>query len=128
KGLMPSARTGAPKVVKAAITKGLQMAPFDREESEKIKIQKPDVDYSEQIAKKTRMKKEEGYIALRMRIQNGEISVIGSRKVAGPFLEHSNLVQSGITYEVFLQDSRIAIGSIADFGEQRSFPRPNADP
>lgn len=128
KGLMPSARTGEPKVIKAAITKGLQMAPFDRKESEKIKIRKPDVDYSEQIAKKTRMKKEEGYIVLRMRVQNGEISVIGSRKVAGPFLEHSNLVQSGITYEVFLQDSRIAIGSIADFGEQRSFPRPNADP
>jgi hypothetical protein len=128
KGLMPSATTGKPKVNKAAITKGLQMAPFDKKENEKIKIQKPDVDYPEQMDKKTRKKKEHGYIVLRMRVQDGEISVIGSRKVAGPFLEHSNLVQSGITYEAFLKNSRIAIGSIVDFGEQRSFPRPDADP
>lgn len=128
KGLMPSATKVTPKVNKTAIMKGLQMAPFDRKENEKVKIEKPDVDYPEQIEKKTWKKMEQGYIVLRMRVQNGEISVIGARKVAGPFLEHSNLIQSGVIYEAFLQDRRIAIGSIADFGEQRSFPRPDADP
>lgn len=128
RGFMPAAPKGKLKVNKAAITRGLQMAPFDKAENEKLRIEKPDVDYLEQIQKKTRMKKEPGYIVLRMRVQNGEMSVIGARRVEGPFLEDSNLVQSGLTYEAFLKDRRVALGSIIDFGEQRSFPRPDADP
>ena len=63
-----------------------------------------------------------------MRVQNGEISLIGSRRVDGTLMEHQDLIQNGITYDAFVKDRRIAIGSIPDFGEQRSFARPNADP
>jgi len=128
KGFMPSPPKEKMKINKAAIKKGLQMAPFDQKGPERIKMQTPETGYTQQTEKKTRMQKEPGYIVLRMRVQNGELSVIGSRRVDGAFLEHSNLIQNGITYEAFLKEGRIAIGSIPDFGEQRSFPRPKGDP
>jgi hypothetical protein len=128
KGFMPLPPKEKIKINKAAITKGLQMAPFDPKDSGKIKMQTPETGYSQQIEKKTRMQKEPGYVVLRMRVQNGELTVIGSRSVEGAFLENRSLIQNGITYEAFLTGKRIAIGSIPDFGEQRSFPRPKADP
>jgi len=128
KGYMPSASSEKLKVNKNAILKGLHMAPFNQKENQKVKMQVPKEGYEEQVEKKSRKKNELGYIVLRMRVQNGEISVIGSRKVEGPFLQHENLIQNGLTYEAFLKDSRIAIGSIPDYGEQRSFPRPEGDP
>jgi hypothetical protein len=59
-----------------------------------------------------------------MHVKNGEMTVVGSKKVDGPLVNYDDLVQSGLTYEATLEDARLAIGSVADFGEQRSYPRP----
>jgi hypothetical protein len=64
------------------------------------------------------------YVVLRMRVQNGELSVIGSKKVDSPLVVNENIVQGGLAYEVFVDNARVVIGSIPDFGEQRSFARP----
>jgi len=127
KGYMPSSPAKISKINRIAISKGLEMAPFNEKENKKIKVQMPDQGYHDQAEKKSR-KNEPGYIVFRMRVQDGQISVVGARKIEGPFLENENLIQSGITYEAFLKDRRIAVGSIPDYGEQRSFARPQSDP
>jgi hypothetical protein len=124
KGLMPSPTTEKVKVSQAAIAKGTHMAPFDPREVKKIKLKMPEEGLMEQVEKKGRKKTDAGYVVLRMRVQNGELAVIGSRLVEGPFLESQDLIPSGIAYEVSLKRKRIAIGSLPDVGEQRSFPRP----
>lgn len=128
KGFMPQPSEETPRINKNAISKGLQMAPFNEKENSKIKVLMPEEGFQNQVEKKSRKTSEPGYVVFRMRVQNGEISVVGSKKVEGPFLEPESLEQNGITYEAFLKDRRIAIGSIPDFGEQRSFARPQSDP
>jgi len=66
----------------------------------------------------------DSYIVLRMRVQNGTMTVIGSKRVEGPLLRTETIVPGGLTHESFVGDTRVAIGSIPDFGEQRSYPRP----
>jgi len=64
------------------------------------------------------------YVVLRMRVQNGTMAVIGSKRVEGPLLADEEIVQDGLTYEALLDNNRLSIGSVPDFGEQRSYPRP----
>jgi len=128
KGFMPLKISGKYKGSKKSITEGIEMAPFDRDNLKKIKMDVPEFGYQEQVPKISRKKTDSGYMVLRMRVQNGEISVIGSRRSEGPLLETDYVTQSGITYEAFVNDSRISIGSIPDYGEQRSFARPEGDP
>ncbi len=65
---------------------------------------------------------EEGYVRLRLRVRDGDISVVGAKAVEGPLVEGK--VQGALAYEVLLGDARIAGGSVPDVGEQRSFPDP----
>jgi hypothetical protein len=78
----------------------------------------------EQKARAVRSAVDDSYVVLRMRVQNGEMTVIGSKKVDGPLANYDDIVQSGLTYEATLENARLAIGSVADFGERRSYPRP----
>jgi len=128
RGYMPIIKETAPKANKKAVSEGNEMAPFDPKENKKLNLPVPESGYQEQKEKLIRKKPGTGYVVLRMRVQNGQISVIGSRKVDGEFLEHENLIQNGITYEAFVKDERISIGSVPDYGEQRSFARPEGDP
>ena len=66
----------------------------------------------------------DSYVVLRMHVQNGEMTVVGSKKVDGPLAAYDDLIESGLTYEATLENTRLAIGSVADFGERRSYPRP----
>ncbi|MEO6315151.1 MAG: hypothetical protein ABIU63_18105 [Chitinophagaceae bacterium] len=127
KGYMPVIKETDMKANRAAVTQGLQMAPFDPKENKKTNLPIPESGYQDQAERSSRKKPGTGYVVLRMRVQNGQVTVQGSRHVAGEFLAHENLVQTGITYEAFVKESRIAIGSLPDFGEQRSFARPGAD-
>lgn len=126
KGYMPLPSEKKLKINKTAISKGLQMAPFNKQADEKFTLQVPAQGYNDQVERKKRKMKEPGYVILQMRVQNGKISVINSRKLEGPFIENENIIQNGIVYEALLKDQRIAIGSIPDYGEQRSFARPDS--
>jgi hypothetical protein len=64
---------------------------------------------------------------MRVHVQNGEMSVVDVREVEGPLSMPDNL-PSGFVYEVTLGPKRIAVGSVPDLGEWRSYPSPSGPP
>jgi hypothetical protein len=64
----------------------------------------------------------EGYVRLRLRVTDGEISVVGAKAVEGPLVEPN--LQGALIYEVTVGQKRVAAGGIPDVGERRSFPDP----
>jgi hypothetical protein len=64
----------------------------------------------------------EGYVRLRLRITDGEMSVVGAKAVEGPLVEPK--LQGALAYEVTVGQKRVAAGGIPDVGERRSFPDP----
>jgi hypothetical protein len=69
----------------------------------------------------------EGYVRLRMLVQNGELSVAGAKFVEGPLAPMETL-HPGLAYEVMLGARRVAAGAIPDAGVWRSFPDPLGRP
>lgn len=65
----------------------------------------------------------ESYVRLRLRVEGGQISVVGVREVEGPLVQPEQ-VHAGLTYEASLGKRRLAVGSIPDVGAERSFPDP----
>ncbi len=72
-------------------------------------------------------KAKEGYVRLRVLVQNGELSVAGAKFVEGP-LAAMDALHPGLAYEVTLGSRRVAAGAIADAGVWRSFPDPLGRP
>ena len=69
----------------------------------------------------------EGYVRLRVLVQDGELSVTGAKFVEGPLAPMETL-HPGLAYEVTLGTRRVAAGAIVDAGVQRSFPDPLGRP
>ena len=67
----------------------------------------------------------EGYVRLRVLVQNEELSIVGAKFVAGP-LAPVETFHPGLAYEVMLGSRRVAAGLIPDAGVWRSFPDPLA--
>jgi hypothetical protein len=109
--------TAAPS--KKAVDEGKQMAAFAGIDKKAIQPHS-----GEQKARAVRKVAGEHYLVFRMHVQNGEISVTGAKRVDSTLERHEDLIQGGLTYEATLQESRLNIASIPDFGEQRSFPMP----
>ncbi|HSK17771.1 MAG TPA: hypothetical protein VK912_01425 [Longimicrobiales bacterium] len=65
----------------------------------------------------------EGYLRLRVRLENGSLSIVGAREVEGP-LAFDDSMRGALVYEVRADDRRIGLGSVPDAGEMRSFPSP----
>ena len=66
----------------------------------------------------------EGYVRLRLRVSDGEVSVVGAKAVEGPLVEPK--LQGALAYEATVGEKRVAAGGIPDVGERRSFPDPEA--
>lgn len=64
----------------------------------------------------------QGYVRLRLRVEDGELSVVGAKAVEGPLVESK--LQGSLAYEVTVGKKRVAAGAIPDAGERRSFPDP----
>src|ERR671919_1811826 len=64
----------------------------------------------------------EGYVRLRLRVSDGEMSVVGAKAVEGPLAEPK--LQGALAYEATVGEKRVAAGGIPDVGERRSFPDP----
>jgi hypothetical protein len=69
----------------------------------------------------------EGYVRLRVLVENGELSVAGAKFVEGP-LAPAETLHPGLAYEVTLGARRVAAGGIVDAGQWRSFPDPLGRP
>lgn len=70
---------------------------------------------------------EEGYLRLRVRVENGELSLAGATFVEGPLIQ-STVLHPGLAYEVTLGNRRLAVGEMPDAGVWRSFPDPSGRP
>lgn len=70
---------------------------------------------------------EEQYVRLRMRVADGEITVVGVHVVDGPLLQPDRL-HAGLAYEVNRgQERLLGLGTIPDAGIRRGFPPPDSD-
>ena len=72
-------------------------------------------------------KAKEGYVRLRVLVEDGALSVAGAKFVEGPLAE-TNVLHPGLAYEVTLGSRPIAAGEVADAGVWRSFPDPLGRP
>ncbi|HVE50606.1 MAG TPA: hypothetical protein VNG69_13445 [Casimicrobiaceae bacterium] len=109
-----------------------RMAPFRRAKST-VETRMPKSGYPEQEppkpprrtkpAGRATKRTSEGYVRLRVLVQNGELSVVGAKFVEGPLAPVETL-PPGLVYEVTLGSRRVAAGAIPDAGVWRSFPDP----
>jgi hypothetical protein len=87
----------------------------------------------DQVAKKTTAQRgvaaEEGdaYVRMRVRVEDGEMSVRSMKTVEGPLIAHEDL-HGDLAYEVTVGKKRVASGAIPDVGVNRSFPHPDPVP
>src|SRR4051794_18771367 len=66
----------------------------------------------------------EGYVRLRVRVENGQMSVVDSHRVEGP-LAQTTAFEGAYAYEVTDGDRLLHAGSIPDLGVFRSFAHPD---
>jgi hypothetical protein len=70
---------------------------------------------------------EQAYVRIRVRVENGELSVQDLRHVEGPLIAHEEL-HGNLAYEVTIGGKRISSGAIPDVPTMRSFPHPEPAP
>jgi hypothetical protein len=69
----------------------------------------------------------EGYIRLHMHVTNGQMSLVGAQLVPGPLLQPQTLHHDH-AYEVTVGSNQIAVESLPDLTERRSYPNPHGTP
>jgi hypothetical protein len=62
----------------------------------------------------------EGYVRIEFHVEDGRLSVVGAKEVAGPLAIPSAVIR-GHVYEVLIGDQQIALGSLPDVGLRRAF-------
>jgi hypothetical protein len=62
----------------------------------------------------------EGYVRVEFHVENGRLSVVSAKEVAGPLTMPSAVIR-GHAYEVLIGDQQIALGSLPDVGVRRAF-------
>jgi hypothetical protein len=65
-----------------------------------------------------------GYLRLQLRVDDGEVSVIGASRVAGP-LRMPGPLQGGLAYEVTIGPRQLGAGDVPDPGVRRGFVPPD---
>ena len=70
---------------------------------------------------------EEGYLRIRVRVEDDELQVKDIRAVEGPLLANEEL-HGDLAYEVTLGGRRVSSGAVPDVGVMRSFPHPDPAP
>jgi hypothetical protein len=113
-----------------------RMAPFPHRKSP-AETRMPKGGYPEQeppkpprqtkLAGRAAKQAKDGYVRLRVLVQNRELSVAGAKFVEGPLAPMETL-HPGLAYEVMLGSRRVAAGAIVDAGVWRSFPDPFGHP
>jgi hypothetical protein len=90
-----------------------------------------DVDFGDQQPRRTRRggggPDREQYVRLRIRVNDGRLSVVDSHLVDGPLAQATGFAGSN-AYEVTLGDRLLHAEALPDLGVQRSFPNPQGPP
>lgn len=69
--------------------------------------------------------KDEGYVRLRIHVEDGDARVTGVTHVEGPLVT-ANSAGGGYVWEVVVDGERVAADALGDMSEWRSFPDPEA--
>lgn len=112
---------------KADAGKTKRMPAFRKAKAVRASTKRPDQAKPPAAKARTAAKAEkqpEGYVRLRLRVHNGDMTVVGAKAVEGPLVESK--LQGDLAYEVTVGQKRVAVGAIPDAGERRSFPDPKA--
>lgn len=104
-------------------TKGRMSPPPQRGRTGREKTPRGSDDQEAKRERAAPKKGRESYVRLRLRVEGGDMAVVGIREVEGPLAQPEQL-HGGLTYEVSVGDRRISVGSIPDVGVERSFPDP----
>jgi hypothetical protein len=101
-----------------------RMSPFDARRSRPPAARRivPDQEERRPVAEQP-----EGYVRLRLRVEDGELTVVGAKAVEGPFVERNKLF-GDLAYEVTLAGKRVSAEAVPDVGVMRSFPHPEGTP
>jgi hypothetical protein len=83
---------------------------------------KPPGDQQEKKARPAKGKPE-SYLRMRVRVENGAMSVVSMKDVEGPLTMRDSL-PGGFAYEVSLDQKQIAVGTVPDIGVWRGLPDP----
>ena len=62
----------------------------------------------------------ESYLRLRVRVENGNMSIVDARQVEGPLIQ-SSIIQNGYVAELLHNGNPVAVEAIADLGERRPY-------
>lgn len=65
-----------------------------------------------------------GYIRLRLRVNDGDVSIRDARFVAGPLTKLNEVVTPGLSYEAKIGRRRVAVGDVPDPTQWRGYPDP----
>jgi hypothetical protein len=74
-----------------------------------------------------RSRSHEQYVRLRLRVEDGEMSIVDSHLVDGPLIQSSTL-HGAYAYEIKHESRLLHAGSIPDLGVVRSFAHPDGTP
>ncbi len=69
----------------------------------------------------------DAYVRMRVRVEDGEMSVQSMKTVEGPLIAHEDL-HGDLAYEVTVGKKRVASAAVPDAGVNRSFPHPDPAP
>lgn len=89
-------------------------------------------EFPDQVEKKPAARGEavaegDAYVRMRVRVEDGEMSVRSMQTVEGPLIPHEDL-HGDLAYEVTVSGKRVSSGAIPDTGVNRSFPHPDPAP
>ena len=68
------------------------------------------------------------HLFLRFRLINDKMTLIHSAVIEGDFEPNPHIYVGGLTFEALLNNTKLSYGSIADYGQTRSFADPNGGP
>jgi hypothetical protein len=111
-----------PDEPKADRGKQRRMAPF-----KKSTAGTPKSEYPDQQERRTAAERPQGYVRLRVRVEDNELYVVGAHAVEGPLVERTKL-HGDLAYEVTMGTKLLAADAVPDVGVRRSFPDPSGDP
>ena len=111
-----------PEEPKADRGKQRRMPPF-----RKSTARTPKTEYPDQQERKSAAERPQGYVRLRVRVQDNELYVVGAQAVEGPLVERTKL-HGALAYEVTMGSKLLAADAVPDVGVRRSFPDPSGDP
>jgi hypothetical protein len=103
-----------------------EMAPIRNSGTHVTETRAPDREFPPQqpAPRSARSAEAGGYLRLQLRVEDGEVALVGVGRVEGP-LSPPEPLQGGLAYEVTLGNRQVGAGAVPDPGIRRAFAPPD---